>query len=174
VAIHPLGRVFTWEEFKKKFRESNVPESIMELKRREFENLVQNDKPIMKYVREFSLLSRYASDDVNTDAKRKKQFMRGLHPGARIQLRMLKAADFQELVNAAITMEDDFKQVLEDRRKKARIEPRRYLDAKSTPNLKFKPKYRSGRNVTPRGTTSKNNDIVCRGCGAIGHIERDC
>jgi hypothetical protein len=32
IAIHPLGRVFTWEEFKKKFREANVPESIMELK----------------------------------------------------------------------------------------------------------------------------------------------
>jgi hypothetical protein len=32
VAIHPPGRVFTWEEFKKKFREANVPESIMELK----------------------------------------------------------------------------------------------------------------------------------------------
>jgi hypothetical protein len=37
--------------------------------------------------------------------------MRELHPGARIQLRMSKAADFQELVDAAITMEDDFKQV---------------------------------------------------------------
>jgi hypothetical protein len=143
VAIHPPGRVFTWEEFKKKFRESNVPESIMELKRREFENLAQNDKPIMKYVKEFTLLSCYASDDVNTNGKRKKRFMRGLHPGAKMQLRMLKAADFQELVDAAITMEDDFKQVLEDRRKKARIEPRRYSDAKPTPNIKFKPKYRS-------------------------------
>jgi hypothetical protein len=166
VAIHPPGMVFTWEEFKKKFRESNVPESIMELKRREFENLVQNDKPIIKYVREFSLLSRYASKDMNTDDKRKKQFMRGLHPGARIQLRMLKAADFQELVDAAITMEDDFKQVLEDRWKKARIKPGRYLDTKPTPNIKFRPKYRSGGNVTPRGTSSGNNDIICRGCGA--------
>jgi hypothetical protein len=72
VAIHPPERVFTWEEFKKKFRKSNVPESIMELKRREFENLMQNDKPIMKYVREFSLLFHYASEDMNTDDKRKK------------------------------------------------------------------------------------------------------
>jgi hypothetical protein len=32
IVIHPPGRVFTWEEFKKKFREANVPESIMELK----------------------------------------------------------------------------------------------------------------------------------------------
>jgi hypothetical protein len=139
VAIHPLGRVFTWEEFKKKFREANVLESIMELKRREFENLAQNDKSIMKYVKEFTLLSHYASDDVNTDDKQKKRFMRGLHPMAKMQLRMLKAADFQELVDAAITMEDDFKQVLEDRRKKARIEPRRYYDTKSTPNLNLNP-----------------------------------
>jgi hypothetical protein len=72
VAIHPPGRVFTWEEFKKKFREANVLESIMELKRREFENLTKNDKAIMKYVREFSLLSLYASEDVNTDEKRMK------------------------------------------------------------------------------------------------------
>jgi hypothetical protein len=35
--------------------------------------------------------------------------MRGLHPMAKMQLRMSKAADFQELVDAAITMEDDFK-----------------------------------------------------------------
>jgi hypothetical protein len=80
--------------------------------------------------------------------------MRGLHPSARLQLRMLKAADFQELVDAAITMEDDYKQVLENKRKKAKFEPRRYPDTKSTPNIKFKPKYRSGGNVTPHGTTS--------------------
>jgi hypothetical protein len=66
----------------------------MELKRREFENLEQKDKTIMRYVKEFTLLSRYASDDVNTDDKRKKRFMRGLHPLAKMQLRMLKAADF--------------------------------------------------------------------------------
>jgi hypothetical protein len=111
VAIHPPGRVFTWEEFKWKFREANVPESIMELKRREFDNLEQKDKTIMRYVKEFTLLSRYATDAVNTDEKRKKRFMRGLHPTAKMQLRMLKAANFQELVDAAITMEDDFKQV---------------------------------------------------------------
>jgi hypothetical protein len=173
VAIHPPGRVFTWEEFKKKFREANVPESIMELKRMEFENLAQNDKSIMKYVKEFTLLSRYASKDVNTDEKRKKRFMRGLPPMAQMQLRMLKAADFHELVDAAITMEDDFKQVMEDRRKKARIEPRRYSDMKSTHNLKFKPKFRSGGNVTPRGNTSGISGIVCRGCGMRGHLEKD-
>jgi hypothetical protein len=72
VAIHPPGRVFTWDEFKRKFREANVPESIMELKRTEFDNLAQKDKTIMRYVKDFTLLSRYATDAVNTDEKRKK------------------------------------------------------------------------------------------------------
>jgi hypothetical protein len=89
----------------------------MELKRREFGNLEQKDKTIIRYVMEFTLLSRYASDDVNTYEKRKKRFLRGLHPMTKMQLRMLKAADFEELVDAvitmdaAITMEDDYKQV---------------------------------------------------------------
>jgi hypothetical protein len=65
----------------------------------------------MRYVKEFTLLTHYATDAVNTDEKRKKQFMRGLHPMAKMQLRMLNATDLQELVNAAINMEDDFKQV---------------------------------------------------------------
>ncbi|KAK1616582.1 hypothetical protein QYE76_022099 [Lolium multiflorum] len=80
VAVYPAEKVFTWEEFKRKFRESNVPESIVELKRREFESLEQKDKDILTYVREFSGLSRYAAEEVNTEDKRKKRFMRGLNP----------------------------------------------------------------------------------------------
>ena len=39
VATLPAGHVVTWDRFMKKFREAHVPESVMELKRREFENL---------------------------------------------------------------------------------------------------------------------------------------
>ena len=70
----------TWAEFKQRFRDTHVPESIMELKRREFENLKQNDAPVMRCVREFSVLSHYALDEVDTDEKGKKRFMKGLHP----------------------------------------------------------------------------------------------
>jgi hypothetical protein len=54
---------------------------------------------------------------------------------------MLKAADFQELVDAAITMEDDYKQVLEDRRKRPGLNqegirmPSQLLISSSNPNL---------------------------------------
>jgi hypothetical protein len=63
---------------------------------------------------------------------------------------------------------------MEERRKKARIKPRRYSDMKSTHNLKFKPKFRSRGNVTPRGNTSGTGGIVCHGCGMRGHLEKDC
>jgi hypothetical protein len=39
IAIHPITHVISWEEFKEKFREHHVPESVMELKRQEFEKL---------------------------------------------------------------------------------------------------------------------------------------
>jgi hypothetical protein len=129
----------------------------------------------MRYVKEFTLLSRYATDAVNTDEKKKKRFMRGLHPMAKMQLRMLKAVDFQELVDAAITMEDDFNQVQEERRKKAKIEPRRYSISKPTPDLTFKPRPPS-RGVPPRGGGGGNPRVAltCNGCGATGHLVRDC
>ena len=69
LAIQTPGTTITWEQFKEKFRETHVPESIMELKRREFENLRQNDMLVLRYVRDFSILSRYATDEVNTDEK---------------------------------------------------------------------------------------------------------
>jgi hypothetical protein len=70
ILIQPSGNVFTWDEFKKKFREAQVPKSIMELKRREFETLKQNDLSVWKYLVEFDRLSRYAAEDVNTEEKR--------------------------------------------------------------------------------------------------------
>ncbi|KAK1682472.1 hypothetical protein QYE76_043320 [Lolium multiflorum] len=112
VAVYPAGKVFT-----RKFGESNVPESIVELKRREFESLEQKDKAILTYVREFSKLSRYAVEEVNTEDKKKKRF-RGVKSQFKVQLRMMRATEFQELVDAAITLEDDFKQLQEEKRKR--------------------------------------------------------
>ncbi|KAK1607066.1 hypothetical protein QYE76_030739 [Lolium multiflorum] len=122
-----LGRV------QKKFRESNVPESIVELKRREFESLEQKDNAILTYVREFSKLSRYAVEEVNTEDKKKKRFLRGLSPQFKVQLRMMRATEFQELVDAAITLEDDFKQLQEEKRKKAKYEPKSMKELEDIP-----------------------------------------
>ncbi len=67
LAMQQPGREFTWEEFKQRFREYHVLESVMELKQREFEELQQGYTSVMKYIR-------------NTEEKRKKRFLRGLNP----------------------------------------------------------------------------------------------
>ena len=150
--LQPGEKVFTWEEFKEKFREYHVPESIIELKRREFEDLQQGTYPMMKYIREFSLLSRYASDEVNTDAKRIKRFQRGLDPYAAMQLKMTKPKNFQELMNSAITWENDYKLVHLNRQKKARTEIKRFEPNRSRPNLSFNPRVQPGGALANRGS----------------------
>jgi hypothetical protein len=67
LAMKPQESVITWAEFKERFHNTHVPNSIMELKRRKFESVQHNDYPILQYVREFSELSRYAPDEVATE-----------------------------------------------------------------------------------------------------------
>jgi hypothetical protein len=80
VTLQLPEKVFSWEEFKEKFHTFHVPKSVVELKRREFEDLTQGSATMMAYIKEFTRLSHYASDEVSTDSKRVKRFLRGLDP----------------------------------------------------------------------------------------------
>jgi hypothetical protein len=120
--MYPPEKVFTWEEFKETFRQYHVPESVMEMKRREFEDLKQDSAPIMRYIRAFSQLSRYAPDEVSNEEKRKRRFLKGLNSYVRMQLRWTKSQKFQELIDVAVTFEDDYRRVQEERRKNAKLE----------------------------------------------------
>src|SRR3954468_12256409 len=101
----------------------------MELKRREFEELQQGYTSVMKYIREFSQLSRYAEEDVNTEEKRKKRFLCGLNLFVKMQLRLANKQTYQQLLDATITFEDDYKNVQEDRRKRSKKETKRIQPA---------------------------------------------
>src|SRR3954471_5523523 len=94
LAMQKPGREFTWEEFKQRFREYHVLESVMELKRREFEELQQGYTSVMKYIREFSQLSCYAENELNTEEKRKKCFLCGLNPSVKLRLRLANKKTF--------------------------------------------------------------------------------
>ena len=121
-----------------------------------------------------AFLSRYALDKVDTEEKRKKRFMKGLHPYMNMQLRLTKPKEFQELVDAAITLEDDYKSVQEERRKKARIEPRKFPDRKPRPNVNFKPRPRPDNPNPNRGNPTPKSQIICRNCGYKGHYAAEC
>ncbi|KAK1643633.1 hypothetical protein QYE76_061438 [Lolium multiflorum] len=126
----------------------------------------------------FSKLSRYAVEEVNTEDKKKKRFLRGLSPQFKVQLRMMRATEFQELVDAAITLEDDFKQLQEEKRKKAKYEPKRFVSNKPNTSLSFKPRYNNNNNNNSNSRRNQGyqsaNQITCHSCGFKGHVAKDC
>src|SRR3954469_5544914 len=149
----------------------------MELKRREFEELQQGYTSVMKYIREFSQLSRYAEEEVNTEEKRKKRFLHGLNPFVRIQLRLANKQTYHQLLDVAITFEDDYKNVQEDRRKRAKKETKRIQASKPKPNLEFKPQNKNyGNNNKDSGGNQSNprRNVTCNNCGILGHFQREC
>jgi hypothetical protein len=76
----PPNAHITWREFTDAFRGVYIPPSLTEIKLGEFLALNQGTKIVTQYLHAFNNLSRYASDMVNTDAKKITSFKRGLNP----------------------------------------------------------------------------------------------
>jgi hypothetical protein len=55
-----------------------VPYGTLKLKN-EFSDLNQGSMPVNKYLNQFIQLSRYATDDINTDEKKQDMFLKGLN-----------------------------------------------------------------------------------------------
>jgi hypothetical protein len=56
-----------WNGFKARFRNHYVPRGTMKLKKKKFTNLRQGSMTINEYLNSFIQLSRYATEDINTD-----------------------------------------------------------------------------------------------------------
>ena len=82
---YPIAKV-TWDQFQQAFRTAHVSTGAMNMKKREFHNLRQGNRIVAQYMDEFSKLSRYAPDDVATDAAKQEKFMEGLNDEMSMQL----------------------------------------------------------------------------------------
>jgi hypothetical protein len=60
----------TWNEFKARFRNHYVPCGTTKLKKKEFADLKQGGMTVSEYLNSFIQLSRYTTDDINTDEKK--------------------------------------------------------------------------------------------------------
>ena len=65
--------------------------------------LTQGTKSLTEYLHAFNNLSRYATEFVDTDAKKIASFKRGLSPKLMKTLANSKCATFNEFVNHALT-----------------------------------------------------------------------
>jgi hypothetical protein len=73
-----LNHIFEDLRKPKKAPNNHVPTGLMTVKKEEFLALKQGPMSVSEYRDKFLQLSRYASEDVNTDAKRQYRFLRGL------------------------------------------------------------------------------------------------
>ena len=56
-----------------------MPSGLMEIKRREFEDLKQGGRTLMKYMQVFNHLAQYAPEEVSTDERKQHRSINGLN-----------------------------------------------------------------------------------------------
>jgi hypothetical protein len=89
----------------------------MIVRQEEFLALKQGPMSVSEYRDKFLQLSRYAPEDVNTDAKRYYRFLRGLVDPLHYQLMNHTFPTFQHLIDRAI-MTERKRREMEDRKRK--------------------------------------------------------
>ncbi|XP_052490820.1 uncharacterized protein LOC128043056 [Gossypium raimondii] len=100
----PDDRV-TWDLFQKEFQKKYIGEIYIEEKKQEFLMLKQGNMIVLDYEREFSRLSRYASEYVPTETDSCKRFLRGLREEIKIHLVSLRIIELVDLVERAKMIE---------------------------------------------------------------------
>jgi hypothetical protein len=110
----------TWNQFNAHFRNHYVPRGTMKLKK-EFTDVKQGGMTVNEYLNSFIQLSRYATEDINTDEKKQDMFLEGLNDDIQFQLLNTDYADFQHMVDKAIVIESKLKEMEKDDKKKDAI-----------------------------------------------------
>jgi predicted PolB exonuclease-like 3'-5' exonuclease len=108
----------TWNEFKAHFHNHYVPRGTMKLKKKEFTNLRQGSMTANEYLNSFIQLSRYATEDINTDEKKQDMFLEGLNDDIQFQLLNTDYVDFQHMIVKAIVIESKLKKMEKDGKRK--------------------------------------------------------
>jgi hypothetical protein len=106
VAARPTSHRVTWQEFRDAFRAHYILDGVIAMKLEEFLSLKQRNQTVLQYVGKFNHLSQYAAEYVNTDAKKKSCFMRGLSTRIQEALVTCYNATYHEIVNVAIASEE--------------------------------------------------------------------
>ena len=98
------------------FRSAHISSGIMNMKRDEFRSLRQGGRTLKEYMDDFCALSRYAPEDIDTDAKRKDKFLNGLKGELKIPLSVAYTPTYQSLLDQAITLDNNIRK--EENRKR--------------------------------------------------------
>jgi hypothetical protein len=79
VEAHEEPESINWPEFRVAFYAHHVPQGVIKLKKKEFQDLKQGSMSVNEYVTKFTQLSRYAPYEVDTDEKKHEYFLNSLN-----------------------------------------------------------------------------------------------
>jgi hypothetical protein len=88
------------------FPAHHVPQAVVKLKRKEFQDFKQGSMSVNEYVTMFTQLSRYAPQEVDTDEKKQDCFLNGRNDGLAYALEVRDFENFQGIVNKALVLEN--------------------------------------------------------------------
>jgi hypothetical protein len=88
------------------FRSHHVPQGVIKLKKKEFQDLKQGSMMVSEYITHFTQLSRYAPNDMDTDEKKQECFLNGLEDGLVYALEGRDFENFQTMVDKALMLEN--------------------------------------------------------------------
>jgi hypothetical protein len=106
VEAHEDPETINWQEFRNNFRTHHVSYGMMKLKKKEFEDLKEGSMSVNEYVTQFTQLSHYAPDNVDTDERKQDWFLNRLNDGLAYTLGDHNFINFQDMVDKALVLEN--------------------------------------------------------------------
>jgi hypothetical protein len=171
----------------------------MDRKLNEFMALTQGRRTVLQYAQAFNDLCQYAGYHADTDEKKRDRFRRGLSTKLRDRLNTVRANNYNELVNMAISQEDCITARRAEKKRKTPMvgpsaQPQRFRIVSDTqsrgpqqqqgrwvirpqqqqqaPNRSQPPVQRN--NKQPQQQYHQGNDNRCFTCGSTGHYAKNC
>jgi hypothetical protein len=89
---HEEPESINWPVLRATFRAHHVPQGVIKLKKKEFQDLKQGSMSVNEYVTKFTQLSCYTPHEVDTDEKKHECFLNDLNDGLAYAL---EARDFE-------------------------------------------------------------------------------
>jgi hypothetical protein len=105
-ATHPTNYQVSWTEFRSAFRAHHILAGVMRKKGQDFMDLKQGGRSVHDFSKLFNHLGQYASDQVDTDDKKKDRFIIGLSTKLQERMALNTGGSFPEFVNNVITTDD--------------------------------------------------------------------
>jgi hypothetical protein len=81
VEAHEDPESINWLEFRAAFRAHHVPQGVIKLWKKEFQDLKHGSMYVNEYITKFTQLSHCAPHEVVTDEKKQECFLNGLNDG---------------------------------------------------------------------------------------------